>query len=443
MLTDRPTQSLHTAPAQPPVDERVAVIGLGYVGLPVALAFAEHHPTVGFDIDHERIKQLSTGHDRTREVSAEALGASSITWSADPAILRGASFFVVTVPTPIDDARRPDLRALVAASRTVGRALTPGSVVVYESTVYPGLTEEVCGPILEESSGLVRGRDFFLGYSPERINPGDKKHTLARIVKVVSGEDAATLDRVATAYGKFVEAGIHRASSIRVAEAAKVIENTQRDLNIALMNELSLIFERLGIRTRDVLAAAGTKWNFLPFTPGLVGGHCIGVDPYYLTAKAEEVGYHPQVILAGRRINDGMGAAVAQRVIKALSKAGRNPSTARVGVLGLAFKENVPDLRNSRVPDVLAELAEYGVQPMVADPMVDKDEAASAYGIHLAPEESLVALDALILAVPHRLLLAGGPEPLLERLAPGGVLMDVRSAVDPAVVPPGMHYMSL
>ena len=409
--------------------EKVAVIGLGYVGLPVALAFAEKFQCVGFDIDASRIDELSNGHDRTREVGPEVLHSTRLALSCDPTALVGSTFFVVTVPTPIDETRRPDLRALKAASRSVGNALTPGAIVVYESTVWPGLTESVCGPILEEASGLVCGTDFKLGYSPERINPGDKEHTLQRIVKVVAGQDDEALERVAAAYGAIVDAGIHRASSIQVAEAAKVIENTQRDLNIALMNELALIFDRLDIPTGDVLAAAGTKWNFLRFTPGLVGGHCISVDPYYLTARAEEVGYHPQVILAGRRINDGMGAFVANKTVKMLARAGSAITGARVGVLGLAFKENVPDLRNSRVPDIVDELREFGIEALVADPLVDVDEAHHEYGIGLTAMGELMELDALILAVPHRSLI-DDPGALLRRLRPGAPLFDVKSALD-------------
>jgi len=425
------------------MSEKIGVIGLGYVGLPVALAFSTRFETVGFDIDQTRIDQLHAGEDRTGELDRDTLSAAKIRLSCDPRDLRGCTFFVVTVPTPIDASRRPDLGALLAASRTVGSVLQAGGVVVYESTVYPGVTEEICGPALSAASGLRCGTDFTLGYSPERINPGDKEHTIDRIVKVVSGQDAATTDRVAEAYGAIVAAGIHRASSIRVAEAAKVIENTQRDLNIALMNELSLIFERLEIPTYDVLAAAGTKWNFLPFTPGLVGGHCIGVDPYYLTARAEEAGYHPEVILAGRRINDLMGRHVAQRVVKALGHAGLTVSGARVAVLGLAFKPNVPDLRNSRVPDVVDELGQYGVEAIVHDPLVDRDEAAREYGITLVDIEEAVDLHAVILAVPHRALWCGDTEGLAARLVDNGVLFDVGGVVDRHALPERVRYLSL
>ncbi len=410
------------------MQERIAVIGLGYVGLPVAMAFAERFgDTIGFDVDARRVAELREGRDATGELDAATLKASTLTFTTDPADLKGVTFFVVAVPTPINDGRRPDLKALRGASETVGRALTEGAVVVYESTVYPGLTEEVCGPILQSTSGLPRGA-FKLGYSPERINPGDREHTLKRIVKVVSGEDAETLDRVATVYGAIVEAGVHRAPSIKVAEAAKVIENTQRDLNIALMNELAMIFDRLNISTAAVLDAAATKWNFLRFSPGLVGGHCIGVDPYYLTAKAEELGYHPQVILAGRRINDGMGAFVAQKLVKLLIEQGHQVKGAHVAVCGLTFKEDVPDLRNSRVPDIVGELRSFGIEPVVHDPLADARQAKDEYGIELLPLEGLSELDALVIAVPHRAYL-DDLEGLVGRVSPRGVVVDVKSVV--------------
>ena len=333
------------------MEERVGVVGLGYVGLPVALAFARHFPgTVGFDIDARKVEELRAGIDRTGELDGDAIRSSSLTVTSDPTDLRGCTFYVVAVPTPVDADNRPDLSPIVGASGIVGGALAKGAVVVYESTVYPGVTENICGPELERESGLRSGEDFTLGYSPERINPGDRQHTLERITKVVAAQDAATLDRVASAYGRVIDAGVYRASSIQVAEAAKVIENTQRDLNIALMNELALICDRIGIRTADVLDAARTKWNFLPFTPGLVGGHCIGVDPYYLTTRAEQLGYQPEVILAGRRINNRMGEFIAGKLVKMLVNAGSRVSGARVGILGLTFKENVSDLRNSRGP---------------------------------------------------------------------------------------------
>jgi UDP-N-acetyl-D-glucosamine/UDP-N-acetyl-D-galactosamine dehydrogenase len=423
--------------------ERIAVIGLGYVGLPVALAFSRAFPgTIGFDIDEKRIAELAKGIDHTGESSSEELARAKISFTSDPERLKRASFFVVAVPTPVDGNRQPDLRALTGASEIVGRALTPGATVVFESTVYPGVTEDVCGPLLERTSGLKRGRDFTLGYSPERINPGDREHRLEQVVKVVAGEDAATLDRVARAYGTIVPAGIHRAPSIRVAEAAKVIENTQRDLNIALMNELALIFDRLGLRTSDVLAAAGTKWNFLRFTPGLVGGHCIGVDPYYLTAKAEAVGYHPEVILAGRRINDGMGRFVAQKLLKLLSASGRVIGQSRIGVLGLTFKENVPDLRNSRVPDIIAELREFGVEPLVHDALASAEAAEHEYGITFSDLREFRQLDGLVLAVPHRDYLGPLRKHLIGALAPGGVFIDVKSALSPIDLP-GATYWSL
>jgi UDP-N-acetyl-D-galactosamine dehydrogenase len=424
------------------MSERVAVVGLGYVGLPVALAFARRFEnTVGFDVSETRVTSLAAHHDWTAEVTDAELRESSLKLTSDPADLRGCTFFIVAVPTPIDSDRRPDLGPLLAATRIVGSALAPGGVVVYESTVYPGVTEEQCGPLLAETSGLRQSRDFKLGYSPERINPGDKLHTFEKIIKVVSGEDAETLGRVARAYESVVDAGVHRAPSIKVAEAAKVIENTQRDVNIALMNELALIFDRLGIRTQDVLDAAGTKWNFLRFTPGLVGGHCIGVDPYYLTAKAEALGYHPEVILAGRRINDDMGHYVAQRTIKLLRKQDHAIKGARIGVLGLTFKENVPDLRNSRVPDITNELREYGpditnelreygIDPIVHDPMASSEEALREYGIELRPFDALTDLDGVILAVPHQQYLDQ-----LDRIArsvrKGGLFIDVKSLVRP------------
>ena len=424
--------------------ERVGVIGLGYVGLPVALAFADRFEgTVGFDVKQGRVDALRAGFDVTAEVEKERLLTSSLRVTADPADLAGVTFFVVTVPTPIDDSKRPDLTAMIKASETVGRVLKPGAVVVYESTVYPGVTEEICGPVLERISGLRCGIDFTLGYSPERINPGDREHTLERIVKVVSGQDAATLDRVAAAYGAIVTAGVHRAPTIKVAEAAKVIENTQRDLNIALMNELAMIFDRLGINTRDVLDAAGTKWNFLKFSPGLVGGHCIGVDPYYLTAKAESVGFRPDTILAGRRINDGMGAFIATKMVKLLLASGRDGSSLRVGVLGLTFKEDVPDIRNSRVPDILHELREFGIEPIIHDPHAEADEVAHEYGLMLSPLDAFSGLDALVLAVSHREYREMAADSLFGMLKPGGLLVDVKSCIPRSRVPEGIAYWSL
>jgi UDP-N-acetyl-D-galactosamine dehydrogenase len=414
--------------------ETIAVIGLGYVGLPVALSFAKKYPTIGFDIKQRRIDELRKGHDATAEVGSDELTSSKIKFTSSPEDLAEATFIIVAVPTPIDQNNRPDLRPVVGASELVGKNLRKGAVVVYESTVYPGVTEEVCGPVLERLSGMRSGQDFFLGYSPERINPGDKEHTFERIVKVVSGQDAATLDRVADVYSSVVMAGVHRASSIKVAEAAKVIENTQRDLNIALMNELALIFDRIGIRTRDVLAAAGTKWNFLRFMPGLVGGHCIGVDPYYLTTKAEELGYQPEVILAGRRINNNVGAFVAQKTLKLLAAAKVPLHQARVGILGLTFKENVPDLRNSKVPDIAAELAQFGVHALVHDPLGDPEEAHEEYGVTLSQWEDMKDLDAVIYAVAHDFYKELGLDKLLARVRPGGAVVDVKSQLDPRAV---------
>ncbi|MER2563512.1 MAG: nucleotide sugar dehydrogenase [Myxococcaceae bacterium] len=424
--------------------ERVAVIGLGYVGLPVALGFARKFPgTIGFDINEAKVKELASGFDRTGEIDAATLKGVPLEITSDPARLKQATFFVVAVPTPVDVDNRPDLTPVVKASETVGKALKKGDVVVYESTVYPGVTEDICGPILAKVSGLARS-DFFLGYSPERINPGDKLHTLERITKVVSGEDEKTLERVAATYGAIIDAGVHRASSIKVAEAAKVIENTQRDLNIALMNELALIFDRMGIRTRDVLAAAGTKWNFLKFTPGLVGGHCIGVDPYYLTTKAEQLGYQPQVILAGRRINNSIGPYIAQRAVKLLIHAQKQVKGARVGVMGLTFKEDVADIRNSKVPDILTELREFGMEPMLTDPYADPHETKHEYNLGVSKLEELVDLDVLILAVSHKQYLDMPMESLLARIKPGGVLVDVKSALDPKKIPAGrVHYWCL
>src|SRR3954447_9874443 len=397
-----------------------AVVGLGYVGLPVALALAKQFtPVIGFDISSRRLDELRNARDVTGEVAEAELRASSLMLSSDPDALDQASFFIVTVPTPIDSARHPDLSPLESACALIGPRLRRGSVVVFESTVYPGLTRTICGPLLAKSSGLRQSIDFKLGYLPERINPGDREHRLETITKIVSGEDEETLERVAAVYGRIVRAGIHRAPSIEVAEAAKVIENTQRDLNIALMNELAIIFDRLEIPTRDVLAAAGTKWNFLPFTPGLVGGHCIGVDPYYLTARAEAAGYYPEVILAGRRINDSMGGYIARRLIKVLIAAERPVKGARVGILGITFKENVPDLRNSRVPDIVAELREFGIAASVADPLADPAEAKREYGVELVPLGALTKLDGLVLAVPHRVLGEGGWPRLFASLVPG------------------------
>ena len=429
---------------RPLEQEKIAVIGLGYVGLPVAIAFGRKLPTIGFDIRQRRVDELKKGHDDTLEVSDEQLASGKLLeMTADPAKLVDCTFYIVAVPTPIDINNRPDLGPMIAASKSIGPYLQRGDVVVYESTVYPGVTEEICGPILDEKSGLKNGVDYFLGYSPERINPGDKEHTFDKILKVVSGQNAETLDRVARVYGSVVTAGIHKAPSIRVAEAAKVIENTQRDLNIALMNELALIFDRMGIRTADVLEAAGTKWNFLKFTPGLVGGHCIGVDPYYLTTKAQELGYLPEVILAGRRINNNVGPFLAQKCVKMLTHSDVPLNKAKVGILGLTFKENVPDLRNSKIPDIVAELATFGVHAMVHDPLGNPDEAYHEYKIRIAKLDQLTNLDALILAVAHREYIAN-INALYDRVRDNGVLIDVKSALPANTKPPrGIRLWSL
>lgn len=422
---------------------RIGVIGLGYVGLPVACAFAKAgFPVVGFDIGAARIAELRRGHDRTREVELADLDRPTLVLTADPADLRSVDFYIVTVPTPIDAARQPDISALLAASETVGTALGRGDIVVYESTVYPGATEEECGPVLEAASGLVAGRDFTLAYSPERINPGDRTHRFESIVKVVSGQNARTLDIVADTYAAVVTAGVHRAPSIKVAEAAKVIENTQRDLNIALMNELALIFGRLGIDTADVLAAAGTKWNFMPFKPGLVGGHCIGVDPYYLTHKAQRLNYHPEIVLAGRRVNDRMGAHVARECVRRLVLRG-SPSPI-VTLLGITFKEDVPDIRNSRAVDIVTELAGFGIKVQVVDPAADPNEVKAAYGLSLVPEASLAPADAVILAVAHARYIAAG-WPLVSRLlrAGTGSVLDIKGVLDRSAVPPGIDLWRL
>ncbi|WP_185234950.1 nucleotide sugar dehydrogenase [Teredinibacter franksiae] len=382
-------------------DRKISVIGLGYVGLPVAVAFGKQQQTIGFDINVERIAELKNGEDRTLEVEPEDLGNADIYFTATPSDLAKADFHIIAVPTPINDSRQPDLSPLIGASKTVGPHLKKGDIVVYESTVYPGATEEDCVPILEGLSGLTCGQDFFVGYSPERINPGDKEHTFTNITKIVSGQTPEVLDIVAAVYSSVVTAGVFKASSIKVAEAAKVIENTQRDLNIALMNELALIFNRLDIDTLDVLEAAGTKWNFLPFRPGLVGGHCIGVDPYYLTHKAEKMGYHPDVILAGRMINDGMGEFIASQAIKHLIKAGKVVKGARVAIMGLTFKEDCPDLRNSKVIDVIKAFQDYGVELLVHDPMADGTEAHHEYGVTLVNDDAITNIDALLFTVAH------------------------------------------
>ncbi|MEM1414425.1 MAG: nucleotide sugar dehydrogenase [Myxococcota bacterium] len=421
-------------------EEIVAVVGLGYVGCPIAMALAASRPVIGYDIDAERIAELKRGHDRTGEVDEATLASPNLHLTTDPDDLRRASVHVVTVPTPIDGNRQPELRHLLAATRTIAAALSEGDLVVYETTGYPGLTEEVCAPELSRISGLPWPGGFHLAYSPERINPGDREHRIDTITKVISAESGEALERVHALYAPIVPA-VHRAPSIRVAEAAKVLENTQRDLNIALMNELAMICDRLDIRTADVLGAARTKWNFLPFTPGLVGGHCIGVDPYYLTSKAEAVGHHPQVILAGRRINDEMGRFVARRTMMLLAERGLAGSP-RVGVAGLAFKENVPDARNSRVPELVAELQAFGAEVVVHDPLVDARDAEREHGIALAGEGALRELDALVLAVPHASYRQRGAA-LFDAVRERGVFIDVRSVFEPSKVRPDLRYWSL
>jgi len=411
-------------------DRVISVVGLGYVGLPVAVAFGKVRRTIGFDINRTRIKELREGYDRTDEVTSEELSGADILFTDRIEDLKGADFHIVAVPTPIDEANQPDLSLMCRASETVGMALKPGDIVVYESTVYPGVTEDECLPILERVSGLKGGVDFKVGYSPERINPGDREHTFTKIKKVVSGQDEETLGVVADVYSSVVTAGVFRASSIKVAEAAKVIENTQRDLNIALMNELALIFDRMGIDTGEVLAAAGSKWNFLKFSPGLVGGHCIGVDPYYLTHKAEKLGYIPQVILAGRRINDGMGKFVAQRAVKEIIKAGHPVLGSVVTVLGLTFKENCPDLRNSKVIDIVKELQDYGIEVQVCDPLADHEEALHEYGVNLTPRSELKPAVAVVAAVAHTKYRSLSAADLIAMMVQNPVLVDVKSMFD-------------
>ena len=413
----------------------VAVVGLGYVGLPLAVEFGKKYATIGFDLSERKVAAYRRHYDPTGEVSAEEFRqASRLLPTTDPTALRDADFLIVAVPTPVDAAHTPDLSPLVNATRTIGSNLKRGATVVFESTVYPGTTEEVCIPIIEQHSGLEWQKDFFVGYSPERINPGDKEHTLTTIVKVVSGDSPRTLDLVAEMYGSIVEAGVYKAQSIKVAEAAKVIENTQRDLNIALVNELSLIFHRIGIDTHEVLHAAGTKWNFLPFRPGLVGGHCIGVDPYYLTHKAEMLGYHPQVILAGRRINDGMGKYIAEQTVKCMINGGHKVWGGHAIVLGLTFKEDCPDLRNSKVIDVVRELQTYGLNVHVHDPVASPDEARAEYGVELVRWEELPVAGAIVAAVQHRALRALPVDKIASRLVPGGVYADVKCTADAAAL---------
>lgn len=409
------------------MNRKIAVMGLGYVGLPVAVAFGQTHPVVGFDIKSARITELKAGHDSTEEVLPADLAKANIQYTDQIEDLKKCDFFIIAVPTPVDSGNKPDLSPLIGASRSVGKALKKGDIVVYESTVYPGATEEDCVPVLEKESGLKFGIDFTVGYSPERINPGDKEHTFTKIKKIVSGSDAATLEIVAGVYASVVVAGVHRASSIKVAEAAKVIENTQRDLNIALMNELAVIFKRMDIDTQEVLDAAGSKWNFMPFKPGLVGGHCIGVDPYYLTHKAEKLGYIPQVILAGRRINDNMGRFVARNTIKTMIAKGIDVSKSTIGVLGITFKENCPDIRNSKVIDIIRELQDYGVNVVVADPHADCADVQHEYNLPLSPINAQNQVDALVVAVSHTEYRNLNAQQLREMVkGPSPVIVDVK-----------------
>ena len=413
---------------------RIGIIGLGYVGLPLAVYLARHFAVLGFDIDRERVAELSRGIDRTHEVNEEDFArATRLTYSAEVESLRDANFYIVTVPTPVDQAKRPDLSALLSASRLVGSVLGRGDVVVYESTVYPGATEEVCVPELEKASDLTLNRDFFAGYSPERINPGDKTHRLPAIVKVTSGSTPEAADLIDAVYATVITAGTHRASSIRVAEAAKVIENIQRDVNIALINELAMLFKQLGLETREVLEAAGTKWNFQPFRPGLVGGHCIGVDPYYLTHKAEQIGFHPQMILAGRRINDGMAAFVANDVIKTMLKRKQSIDRARILVMGFTFKENVPDSRNTKVADLVRTLRDFVAEVVVYDPMADAELARHEYGLSVANELPEGPFDVIIVAVKHEPIARMGEAGIKALLAPGGLIYDLKGVLPPSV----------
>ena len=408
------------------MDRKISVIGLGYVGLPVAVAFGNSHQVIGFDLSEARIDELKAGYDRTLEVSKEELIGADIMFSSDAADLKKADFHIVAVPTPINIGKQPDLGPMLSASRTIGAQLKKGDIVVFESTVYPGATEEDCVPILEAESGLKCGIDFKVGYSPERINPGDKERTFTKILKIVSGMDQETLDIVADVYSSVVTAGVHKAPTIKVAEAAKVIENTQRDLNIALMNELAVIFERMDIDTLDVLEAAGTKWNFLPFRPGLVGGHCISVDPYYLTYKAERVGYRPEVIQSGRRVNDNMGKFIAERCVKQMILDDKKIKGAKVAILGLTFKEDCPDLRNSKVKDLVSAFQSYGIEPIVADAMADSKEAIEIYGVELAELDSINNCELVVVAVAHKDYKALTPDEYKSMLSPTGCLFDIK-----------------
>jgi UDP-N-acetyl-D-galactosamine dehydrogenase len=423
---------------------KIAVVGLGYVGLPVAVAFGNKHPVIGFDVNETRINTLKEGMDYTNEITKEELEKTQIEFSSDPACLKEAGFIIISVPTPIDEHNQPDLTPLLKASEMVGQHMKKGAVVVYESTVYPGATEEKCIPALEKYSGLEGGKEFFVGYSPERINPGDKKHTFTKITKVVSGQNEAVLNFVASVYESVVEAGVFKASSIRVAEAAKVIENTQRDVNIALMNEIALICDRMDIDTCEVLEAAGTKWNFLKFFPGLVGGHCIGVDPYYLTHKAQAVGHFPEVILAGRRINDGLGRYIARSLVKKMIQSNMPVQGGRVTVLGLTFKEDVPDLRNSKVIDVIRELQEYGIEVQVADACSATEDAERHYGLTLTPDDELEPADAVILAVPHKSYKEAGWKQFNRLLNNNqGIVYDIKSVLNKKEKPENIQLWRL
>lgn len=421
----------------------IAVCGLGYVGLPVAVSFARHMSVVGFDVDERRVEALKQGHDWTGEIDEPALAAASLTFTANPEDLTECNFFIVAVPTPVDDACTPDFSMLKSACETLGKIIRNGAIVVFESTVHPGATEEICGPVLERASGLKAGVGFKLAYSPERINPGDKTHPLEQIVKIVSAQDSETLDIVAETYEQIIEAGVFRAPSIKVAEAAKVLENTQRDINIALMNEMSKICDLVGIRTSDVLDAAATKWNFHRYTPGLVGGHCIGVDPYYLTSKAQQMGYHPEVILAGRRINDGMADHIASRILQLSSNSNRIGSRIHVGVLGMTFKENVPDIRNSRVVHLYNALGKYGVKALIHDPHADPEQTSREYDIELSSLSEFKELDVLVLAVPHQEFGVRILDIIDGALAEGGLFIDIKSALSPTDLRPDLQYWSL
>jgi len=426
------------------LEEKLCILGSGYVGAPLALCFANKFKnTVCFDLNEGKVNELKRGYDRNHEIAPDVLKTTSLTWTSSIDAIKGCTFYIVAVPTPIDHNNVPDLTPLVKVSEMIGSVLSKGTIVCYESTVYPGVTEEVCGPILEKVSGLRCGIDFKIAYSPERINPGDKEHTLETIVKIVSGQDKGCLDRVATVYGSIIRAGVHRAESIKVAEAAKVIENSQRDLNIAFMNELAIIFDRIGIRTMDVLKAAGTKWNFGNYRPGLVGGNCISVDPYYLTMKAQQLGYQPEVMLAGRRINNNMGAFIASKTVKLLISQDMTVKNARIGILGLTFKENCRDLHNSKVPDIIKEIKQFGIDALVHDPIADVDMVKHEFGITLSSLKDMSELDGLIIAVSHKEYLSMGQQKLTDLIRTDGVMVDVKSVMDPSKIERGIKYWSL